>query len=134
MVSAESTGNRGMPETHQRPVPPRAHDLIRLVAIGSVAIITLAVVAADWDSPVRAALTLAFLLFVPGLAFGELLEIDDPVRRLALAAGFSLALETLVATSLLYAGLFSPVAAVGITVALTCFALLGAAWRRSLSA
>jgi uncharacterized membrane protein len=105
-------------------------DLLRLVAIAVFAIAALIAVTADWQSPVRVVLTLSFMLFGPGLAIGELLEISDPVQRIALATGAGLALETLVATALFYAGQFSIEAACGVIVGITCLALLGAAWRR----
>ena len=105
-------------------------DTPRLVAIAAVALATLVVVQVDWDSPVRVALTLAFVLFVPGLALAELLEGDDPVQRWTLATGASLGLETLVAVTLLYAWVFSPMAVLSIAVALTCLGLLTAALRR----
>lgn len=96
----------------------------RFLGIAIAAIATLVVVTADWDSPIRVALTFGFLLFGPGLALAELLEIDDPVQRLALATAASLAIETLVAVALLYSGLFRPDAAVAIVASLTCIALL----------
>lgn len=105
-------------------------DVARLIAIAVFAITTLVAVAADWDSPIRVALTIAFLLFGPGLALVELLAIRDPVQRLALATAASLALETLVAAVLFYMQRFSAVTACAVIVALTCAALLAAAWRR----
>jgi uncharacterized membrane protein len=77
----------------------------------------------DWASPVRVVLVLGFLLLVPGLALTELLGIDDPVQQLALAASASLAVETLVAVALLYAGQFSADLAFAIVAILTCAAL-----------
>lgn len=116
----------------REPGPPAlGHaDVARLVAIAAFALITLLLVSADVDSPVRVALTIAFLLFGPGLALAELLAVADPLRRLTLAIGASIAAGTLVATLLLYLGLFSAEGACGILVGLTCLALLGAAWRR----
>ncbi|HEV2786735.1 MAG TPA: hypothetical protein VGV67_10130 [Solirubrobacteraceae bacterium] len=132
MASAGTT-EEPAPATRDRhpPAPPHPEDLLRLVAIGILAIVVLVAVTTDWDSPIRVALTLAFLLVGPGLALGELLEIEDPVRLLAVAIGASLALETLVATTLFYTGLFSVDAVCGIVVGVTCVALLAAAWRRS---
>lgn len=126
------------PHDEDRADPPRPDaraslgpaDAPRLIAIAVVAIATLVVVTADWQSPIRVALTIGYLLFVPGLALAEVLEIDDPVLRLALASGASLALEALVAVVLLYAGLFSPEAACAIVVGFTCLALLLALLRR----
>lgn len=126
------------PHDEDRADPPRPGsraplgpaDAPRLIAIAVAAIVTLVVVTADWDSPLRVALTIGYLLFVPGLALTEVLEIDDPVLRLALATGASLALEALVAVVLLYAGVFSAEAACAIVVGFTCLALLLALLRR----
>ena len=104
--------------------PGKTPHVPRYLGIAIAAIATLVVVSADWDSPIRVVLTFGFLLFGPGLARAELLEIDDPVQRLALATGASLAIETLVAVTLLYWGLFRPVAALAIVAGLTCVALL----------
>ncbi len=105
-------------------------DVPRLLTIALAAIATLLAVTLEWESPLRVLLTLGFLVFGPGLALAELLEISDAVQRIAVATGASLALETLVAVSLLYAGLFSTEAAVAIVVGLTCIALLAAVLRR----
>lgn len=114
-------------EDPERPGPT---DALRLLAIAIAAIAAMVAIAVDWESPLRVALTLAVFLFVPGLALAELLEIRDPVQRLAIATGASLAIETLVAVALLYAGLFSAEAASAVVVGLTCVALLAAVlWR-----
>jgi uncharacterized membrane protein len=79
-----------------------------------------------WHSPVRVVLTLAFLLFCPGLALGELLAIREPLQRLALATGASVALETLVGVALLYAGAYSAELAFALVLGLSA-AILAAA-------
>ena len=61
----------------------------------------------DWHSPVRTVLALGFLLFVPGLALAELLQIRDHVQRLTIATAASLAFETLLAVTLVYTRDFS---------------------------
>jgi hypothetical protein len=89
---------------------------------------------ADWEPPIRVVLVLAFLLFVPGIALMEALEIRDPVQQLALGPPASLALETLVSVALLYAGSFSAERAFAIVGVLTLAALAVAsvrAWRGS---
>lgn len=134
MVPAETTDGAARAPRRAGAPALAQNDVVRLVAIAVFAIATLVAVTGDWDSPIRVALTIAFLLFGPGLALAELLEIEDPVRRLALATGASLALETLIATALLYTEVFSADAVCGIIVGLTCLALLGAAWRRGLGA
>jgi hypothetical protein len=88
-----------------------------------------AVFAIGWHSPVRVVLALGFLLFGPGLAFGELLEVREPVRLLALATGASLALETIVGVALLYAGAYSAGLAFAIVLAISAAALAAAVVR-----
>jgi uncharacterized membrane protein len=92
-----------------------------------------ALFAIGWHSPVRVVLVLAFLLFCPGLALGELLGVREPVQRLALATGASLALETLVGVALLYAGAYSAELAFAIVLGLSA-ATLAAALVRTLRA
>lgn len=87
-----------------------------LLAVGVGAAVAFAL---DWRSPLRTALALAFLLFVPGLAVAELLEVRSPLQRLALATGTSLALETVACLVLLYAGAFSVSRALAAVVGIT---------------
>lgn len=108
-----------------------ADDEVRRVLLHSGAIFLVggsaaAVFALGWDSPVRVVLALGFLLFCPGLALGELLAVREPVQRLALATGASLAVETLVGVALLYAGAYSAALAFAIVLAL-CAGILAAA-------
>jgi uncharacterized membrane protein len=107
-----------------------------LLAVGARSGLVLAVgiaclwaVLADWHSPARAVIALAFLLFGPGLALGDLLAIDDPVQRLAIAAGCSLGLETVVSLILLYAGDFSIRLDVALILGVTACACIGAVER-----
>lgn len=109
--------------------PDRTWTTIRLVALTLAAQAAALAFATDWDSPIRIVLVLGFLLFVPGLAIAELLGIREPLRQLAIAAGASLAVETLVGIGLLYAGLFSARSAFAIVVVLTVAAVAGAALR-----
>jgi uncharacterized membrane protein len=108
--------------------------VIRCSAILFVTIGCTVVVATGWTSFVRVVLSLAFLFFGPGLAFTELVEIEDLTQKLAIAPAASLAAGTLVALALIYAGAFSVLLTVGIlaglTVALLFFAL-GRAVRRA---
>jgi O-antigen/teichoic acid export membrane protein len=103
--------------------------LLRAAAILSIGGAVAVVLAIDWQSPVRVVLALGFLLFGPGLALGELLQVRDPVQRLALATGASLALETLVALALIYAGAYSPELAFAIVLGVSAAALAGAVAR-----
>jgi uncharacterized membrane protein len=90
--------------------------LVGLLVLTSAAALAYAT---NWDSPIRALLVLGFLLFGPGLAVAELLEIREPMRQLAIAAGASLAVETLIGLALLYAGVFSAGLVFAIIVAVT---------------
>jgi uncharacterized membrane protein len=93
--------------------------VLRSGALLAVAAAAAVAFAADWDSPVRTVLGLGFLLFVPGLAIAEMLAIRDPLNRLALATGASLAVETVAGLALLYAGAFSEGRTLAIVLAVT---------------
>jgi uncharacterized membrane protein len=135
MSSPEAIIEGGPEPRRDSPISPRLARGLRLLALALAATATMAAIARDWQSPVRTALTLAFALFVPGLALAELLEIEDTMQRLAIATGASIAVETLVAVALLYTGLFSADAACAVIFGLTCVTLLAAAlrglWRAS---
>jgi hypothetical protein len=75
-----------------------------IVSIAAVGLLTL------WypDSPARVLGDFWFLLLCPGLAWVPLLGFADRTMQLALAVGLSIALDTLVATAMLYAGQWSP--------------------------
>lgn len=130
MRPAGSIETADVPARREAPPSLRGADALRLLAIGLAAILAMIAIAADWDSPVRVALALALVLLVPGLALGELLEVRDPVQRLALATGASLAIATLVATAMFYAGVYSVQAVSAVLVGLTCAALVAAVLRR----
>ncbi len=100
-------------------------EVLLLPALALMTFAALVVVAADWHSPIRTAITLAFLLFVPGTALAELLDVGDALQRIAIAPAASLAIETLVATALLWAGIFSVGGATVAVCAITCGLLLG---------
>lgn len=59
-------------------------------------------------TPLRPALTLWFLLVCPGMAVVHWLGVWDSARRWTLAIALSLALNTIVATAMLYAGVWQP--------------------------
>jgi len=65
---------------------------------------------------VRAPIIVAFLLVCPGLALTRLLRLGDLAVELTMAIALSIALDGLVAGSLLYAGEWSP--RIGFTVLL----------------
>ena len=86
----------------------------------------LVVYALDWRSPVRTIIAIAFVLLAPGLAAGENLPGRDLAWRLAIAPAAGLAAATLIATGLLYVGLYTPGATLVLLAVLT-MALLGTA-------
>ena len=102
---------------------------LRPVALLVVTAATALFFAADLESPVRVAFGLAFMLFVPGLAIAEVLGVSDTVHRLAIATGASIALETLVGLTLLYAGVFTVGRAFAIVIDVTALLLLAALYR-----
>lgn len=96
----------------------------QLTAIAVVGTLATIAVALDWDSPIRMGAVLLFLLFGPGLAIAVLLQIRDPFQQLALAPATSLALDTIVAVTLLYIQIYSYELAFAIVAAITAVALV----------
>jgi uncharacterized membrane protein len=86
--------------------------------------------AADWQSPVRTVLGVAFLFLAPGLAVMQLLAIEDQLLRIALVPGISIGIGTLVSVSLVYAGVFSSGLALALLEGFTLAVLLAAIVRR----
>jgi len=76
-------------------------------------------VAFEVDTKVRAPVTLTFLFVCPGFALVRLLALPDIVAQLSLAIALSLALDVLIPSILLYAGAWSPSAALYTLVGLT---------------
>lgn len=74
---------------------------------------------ANLDSPLRAVIVLWFMLVCPGLALVRLIRLADPVAELAVGVAASVALATLVASALLYAGLWSPQAVLAVLIGAT---------------
>jgi uncharacterized membrane protein len=112
---------------------PTTSVLVRSALLSAVSVAATVASGAGWASPVRIVLVLAFLLFMPGLALAEMLEVRDPLRQMALATGASLALETLVGLVLVYAGAFSTQRTMLIVLALTLIAVVVSVvrtWRR----
>lgn len=83
-------------------------------------------VATGWHSPIRVVLAVGFLLFCPGLALAEVLEVRDLALRVAIATGASIALDTLLSLLLIYTGAFSISLALAIIAALTLAAVAAA--------
>jgi hypothetical protein len=65
-------------------------------------------VALDWPAPLRPALIIWFVAICPGMAIIRLLRLDSLLVELTLAIALSLALAGLIASALVYAGLWSP--------------------------
>ncbi len=86
-----------------------------MLATVGIAILTFG----DLEVWLRAPVGLFFLLLCPGMAIVRLLETRDPVAELTLAIALSIALDVIVAGGLLYAGAWSPNAALGILMAIT---------------
>ena len=59
-------------------------------------------------SPLRAAVALPFLLLCPGMALVRLLDVQGWLMEWTLAVAVSIALETIVATIMIYKGVWSP--------------------------
>ena len=77
------------------------------------------------ESPARALLTLWFLLVCPGMAFVPLLKIERRLIALTIAVSLSVAIDTTVALTMLYAGEWSAAWGVISVIAIgVCGALL----------
>ncbi len=92
-----------------------------IVEVSAVAIAIL--VLADISSPVRIALALWFMAFCPGLAWVQLLRINDRWTEILLAIMVSFALDVGVATTLVYARHASPNLGLAILVLITMIGL-----------
>lgn len=103
---------------------------ILAVAAAAAALLTLVV---DVDATVRGLLVFAFLLAAPGLALLAPLRPLEPAAELALVVAVSLALEAVVATAMLYAGMWAPEAILVVIGVITAGAampqLIRSAWR-----
>ena len=73
----------------------------------------------DVASPLRSVITLWFLLICPGMAFIQLLQLREFLYEVVLTVALSLALDLIVATVILYAGLWSPELILRILIALS---------------
>jgi hypothetical protein len=73
----------------------------------------------DVDTAVRPIVTVWFLLVCPGLAVTRLFRLNDPMSEAMLAVALSITLDSLVAGTMLYAGIWSPRVALGILIAVT---------------
>jgi hypothetical protein len=62
----------------------------------------------DIDSPVRPLMSFWFLVICPGMAFVRLLHISNLLIEITLAVALSFALDAILATVMVYAGMWSP--------------------------
>jgi hypothetical protein len=87
-----------------------------VAAVTAVTAVTLA----DVEPAVRAPTALAFMFLFPGLAVVRLLAVTrDRLAELTLGVALSVALATLIPTSLLYLGSWSPKTALAVLIAVT---------------
>jgi hypothetical protein len=101
-----------------------AHRTLVAGAVAASALAAAGAALAGLPAPLRAPLVIAFLLVGPGMAFVPLLALGDALAELTVALVLSLALDTLVAITLLYAGGWSPLASL---LGLAGLAVAGAA-------
>jgi uncharacterized membrane protein len=88
-------------------------------------------VALDWPVPLRPALVIWFIAICPGMAIIRLLRLDSLLAEVTLAIALSLALAGLIASALVYAGLWSPNLVLEVLVVIAVGALvLGLRGRR----
>ena len=78
--------------------------LIILISATGAGLVTFVAI----DSPVRPLIALWFLCACPGMAFVRLLRIGEGLVGFTLAIALSLALDAIVAGTMLYAGVWSP--------------------------
>lgn len=104
----------------------RLADRRRTLAVGALALeaVVVVLVALDLSSPVRIVAGTVFVLAVPGWAIVGLLGVRNPTFEWPLAVATSLALATLVAQGLVWAGWWSPFLALTVLAAVATPALL----------
>ncbi len=76
------------------------------------------------ESPIRPVIAFWLLLICPGMAFVRLLHIEERLTELTLAIALSIAIDTIVAEAMLYAGVWS--SELGLVV-LICLSIVGVA-------
>ena len=87
-----------------------------IIFVGAASTALLAVT--DEAGPLRAFVTIGFLLICPGMALVRLIDLGDVLAETTLAIATSVALTGLVAGALLYLGLWSPAAGLAILIAI----------------
>lgn len=74
---------------------------------------------ANMHTPIRPLIALWFLCVCPGMSLVRLLGFEDISVQLTLAVALSLALDALVASVMLYAGVWSPAGSLAILIAIS---------------
>jgi hypothetical protein len=90
--------------------PPWLWPVIIIVSTMGVGLATFE----DVHSPIRPVIALWYLLVCPGMAVVRLVPIRGELAVLTLAIALSLALDTIVAGTLLYARIWSPLGSLGV--------------------
>ena len=98
-------------------------DEVALTAIIAIAAVLTFALVAD-NLPLREVIILAYLAVGPGAAIVWLARITDRAMQLSLVVPLSLAVDALVATGLLYAGIWSPTSAFAVVAAITLASVL----------
>lgn len=70
----------------------------------------------DLESPIRPFIVFWFFLVCPGMALVPLLSIEDKSTEFIIAIALSLAIDTAIATIMVYTGLWSPLWGLGIVI------------------
>lgn len=77
-------------------------------AVIVISVAAQALVYNDMDVSILPVVTLWFLLFCPGMAFVQLLQLENALHEVVLAVALSIALDIIVAATVLYTGFWSP--------------------------
>ena len=93
-----------------------------IIALSGVA--TAALAFTESLSPLRAVVALWFLVICPGMAFVQLLRLRDVLVEIAIAVALSLAIDTIVASVMLYAGAWSSPRQLAIVLGITVLGLV----------
>ena len=77
------------------------------------------------DAPPRPFVILGFMLVCPGMALARFLGIEDKLQEFVTGVALSLALESALATFMVYTDTWSPALALGLLVSLCVLSALG---------
>ncbi len=98
-------------------------DLVWPAAVAVWAVAALAAMASTQPSLFRQVVVFSFMLFCPGLGFVRLLDVKGFLPAVALVLALSMALDTLVAETMVLAHAWSPLAG---QIVLVCVSVAGA--------